>query len=99
MEEENKSSLREQKELWASLLAHEGWKILSGIIQEQVENRKDLIFSPLERADEAFKQEYLKGEAAFGELVLALPTTMLEQVQVDLDRLKESNSDKGDLNV
>jgi hypothetical protein len=98
-QDEPEMSLREQKDLWQSLLAHAGWRMLEAMIREQVNGRKQLIFSPLESADAAFAQEYLKGEAAFGELVLQLPTTALEQVQIEIDRIKseaESNSTQGD---
>ena len=96
MAEDRELSLREQKDLWQSFTAHEGWKMLAEVIRSQVDNRKGLIFAPLEGHDKVFAQEYLKGEAAFGELILTLPTTMLEQVQVELDQLKQSNSTEGE---
>ena len=60
----------------------EGWKLLVAWIEDQVRMRgDDVILKPLENILEATKQEFTKGEMAFGRTVLAFPETLLTTAQ------------------
>lgn len=74
---------------WRSFLEHPGWVLYSKILDEQMKLRQGTInFAPLESFGKIFAQEFMKGEASFAALALALPHTQLEQAQLTAKNLE-----------
>ncbi len=87
-------SARQDLEDLKKLLESRGWKRLSQALQEQADSlQKTILFSPLEGADAAFRQEYMKGQL---EGRLSLEDTLLgimETLEGDI-LLEEKHKDE-----
>jgi len=74
----------ERKRALEALLESSGWAILSETLREQVHSRiQELVLKPLTTLDESLAQEYAKGETASLQLVLVMPSTLLEAAAQD----------------
>lgn len=93
----NDLSAQEQKRHLKALLESEGWRILRGVLEEQVHNRTEsIILVPLEGADAVYGQEYAKGEIAGLRLALATPATLFDEVAKLAQEQQQENDDDDD---
>ncbi len=80
-----------QKNAFAALLQSEGWDMLMKIFQEQLETRRNQVeLNPLASVDEAFGQQFERGEIANLRLVMNLPQSVLDSAQSIIDTTKET---------
>ncbi len=85
-------TLQEQKELWASLQAHAGWKALAALVEEQMSTRiNGILFHPLTSNDEVLGEQYVKGEVAAMRLFIELPRLEEERVSEELQKEETEN--------
>lgn len=83
-------SLSEQKEIWQNLQRTEGWKLLVANAIEQAKGRENtILLTPLKCADDAFEQEFMKGEVAALRLVIQLPELAIQQLEADIEALNK----------
>lgn len=83
------------KNLMTLLLAHEGWIVLSKIINAQIHTRRqEYELAPLESLDALPKQEYMKGEVASLSMVLNLPQAIIDGEQPVIDAAREEEQEK-----
>lgn len=74
------------KDAFAGFLQTEAWLYLASWIEEQVRTRGDAVMlKPLENILEVTRQEFTKGEMAFGRTVLAFPETLITTAQETID--------------
>jgi hypothetical protein len=63
------------------LLSSKGWALLGEILQRQIALRTDtIVLTPLKTADEAFEQEFKKGEVSGMKLFATLPKTVIDEI-------------------
>ena len=86
-----------QKNAFAALLRSEGWDMLMKIFQEQLETRRNRVeLTPLASVDEAFAQQFERGEIANLRLVMQLPQSILDDAQSIIDTTKETEGHDDD---
>ncbi len=94
MANDDEESLREavrQRNAFRDLLRSEGWDMLVKIFQEQLETRRNRIeLNPLASMDEAFAQQFERGEIANLRLTIQLPQSILDDAQSIIDTTKET---------
>lgn len=70
------------------LIASAGWKVYAELIESQAQARAQAyLFTPLKTSDAIYEQEFAKGEIHALRLSAALPQTMLESLEQDLEAL------------
>lgn len=68
-----------------------GWKLISNILDKQVQMRLNAIVSqPLKSLDAALEQEYAKGEAEQLITLRGLPTVLIEELQQTVQEMQAS---------
>lgn len=83
-------SLSEQRDIWNSLVKHQGWLWLMEILQGQVSSRTNLIvLNPLAQGDMVYEQEFKKGEISGMRLFEKIPEVQIEQIQLEIEQLKK----------
>lgn len=86
------------KNAFDGFLKTEAWEYLAAWIEDQVKSRYDaVVLHPLDNLLEVTKQEYIKGELAFGRTVLAFPKAILGTAQEtinDYNTKKEEDDGK-----
>ena len=88
MTDERFSLAIKQKNALEALIRSEGWEIISTIIADQIELRRNAFeLTPLENFLEAGKQEYSKGEIAAFRLTLKMPSDIIEDAVEIIDQL------------
>ncbi len=93
-DDDTDAGLREairQRNAFRDLLRSEGWDMLMKIFQEQLETRRNRIeLNPLVSMDEAFAQQFERGEIANLRLTMQLPQSILDDAQSVIDTTKET---------
>ncbi len=80
-----------QKNAFTGLLRTEGWEMLTTILQEQVEMRRNSFeLTPLESMDQIPAQEFKKGEIAGLRMAAQLPQDILDDAQSIIDTTRET---------
>lgn len=80
-------SIQEKLALWRGLLGHEAWQEMVKMMQEQKDSRiQQVMLMPLESQDRIFEQEFVKGEFAAFALMMTLPDTMVETLEIELKK-------------
>lgn len=79
MTPEQVTEARKQKRIMEELIEHPGWKMLQEIAAAQTGNRKNNIL--LKPTESPYEQEYMKGEVQGIELMLKIPSSMVESAQ------------------
>ena len=86
-----------QRNAFRDLLRSEGWDMLMKIFQEQLETRRNQVeLTPLASADEAFAQQFERGEIANLRLTMQLPQSILDDAQSIIDTTKETEGHDDD---
>ena len=68
------------------LLKSEGWAILSKWLEVQKTTRvNNVMYTPRGAAEDEWKQEFMKGEAAAFELILQAPKLLIEDADITLE--------------
>ena len=74
---------------WKQLTEHPGWALYSKILEEQRRIRAETNFAtPLKSFGDVLPQEFQKGEGMGLALAKSIPATMIEGLQLDLEKLR-----------
>jgi len=76
---EQVAEARRQKRMMEELVAHPGWKMLQEVANSQALNRKNNIL--LKPTESPYEQEYMKGEVQGIELIMKVPSTLIESAK------------------
>ena len=79
MTPEQLTEARKQKRVMEELVEHPGWKMLQEIAAAQTLNRKNNIL--LKPTESPYEQEYMKGEVQGMELLMKVPSSMIESAK------------------
>lgn len=82
--------LREERDSWQSLLSHPMWKVLAEYAEAQKTARIALL---LNGTDNVREEDKLRGEVLGIGLFFQYPQTMLEDINVELDNLKQGEAE------
>jgi hypothetical protein len=91
MEQGRLSEAIKIKQEMIALTSSPGWKRLQEISRVQVEGRTNSIL--LNPTENAYAQEYLKGEIQGMKTLLAIPLTLTEDASAIIDSTKEESSE------
>ena len=95
--EDTRSGLGSDLATWRNFLEHPGWKKFAAILETQRSTRADTVMhTKLTTLEQALDQEFTKGEAAALELMLALPTTIVENLEQEIEQLNEQIQENED---
>lgn len=90
-EEERQEAAKAKAEMEA-LLEHPGWKTLSRIAEVQSSGRKNEVL--LKPTENAYQQEYLKGEVQGIEFMLRLPESVIQTSKAVIDAALAAQRDE-----
>lgn len=71
------------------LLASEGWRMVSSFLLGQTAIRQQKLLEPCGGQDQAYAQEYMKGEAAAFKIAAAVPERLLRSAEETMALLEQ----------
>jgi hypothetical protein len=83
---------RERKAVLTDMIKSPGWRLFAEAVQEQNDAAvAGAIMRPLKSLDESLEQEFVKGTITGRVATVALPETMIEQLEAEIQLMEKSN--------
>lgn len=89
------ANLIEEKRLWEALTSQRAWIKLINVLQIQTDElQRVIIYNPLKSHDEAYAQEFRKGQLEGRLSISTTVETLIADLDFEIERLKEQLDDR-----